>query len=190
MSACDELAAPPPPPLSPVDLADPAARARWLFDVRNRLADITTAALEATGPKRHRVLSRAEARRMIQDASAVLITQLDAAEAPRATTAAEPDDARVMDDAWRDVIGGLEPSDDSIAAVLFAALVGGPYEGAEMDPPSVAVLRAVRATVDGWAHARGGSTMLAAVPFVDLELLARRLDVAIMLVKRSPGGVR
>ena len=79
---------------------------------------------------------------------------------------------------------------ESIATVLLAAITGTPYEGAEMDPPSVAVLLAARASVNGWTHKGGNSTRGAFVPFIEIDLLARRLDAAIVIVRRSPGGVR
>jgi len=123
----------------------------------------------------------------------------DAGSARETDTATARDDddpkgeMRVLDEAWRDVIDTRD--DDSLAdrpflSVLFAALVGGPYEGAEGDSPAVAVLRAIRATVEGWARAHSGSTLFASVAFVELGLLTRRLDVAIQIVRRSPGGIR
>jgi hypothetical protein len=72
-----------------------------------------------------------------------------------------------------------------LSAVLFFALMGTPGERAEIDPPFVLALRAVRATLDGWAHARGESAMFAAVPFADLDLLARRVDATIELARRG-----
>jgi len=102
-------------------------------------------------------------------------------------------ETRALDEAWRGIIDTRD--DDSLAdrpfvSLLFAAVVGGSYEGAEADPPAVAVLRAIRATIEGWARARSGSTLFASVAFVELHLLTRRLDVAIQIVRRSPGGVR
>jgi len=55
-----------------IDLADPDARRRWLAQVRDQIADATASGLDATAPKRRRVLSRAEARRKIRDASKAL----------------------------------------------------------------------------------------------------------------------
>jgi hypothetical protein len=100
---------------------------------------------------------------------------------------------RALDDAWSGIIDTRD--DDSITdrplvALLLAAVAGSPYEGAEADSPSVAVLRSIRATVNGWVHQRGESTHFAAVPFAELGLLTRRLDVAIQIVRRSPGGIR
>jgi hypothetical protein len=106
-------------------------------------------------------------------------------------------EARALDEAWRDIIHARHDDEERAAltdrpliSVLFAAIVGGPYEGAEIDPPSIAVLRAVRVTIDGWARARSGSTMFASVPFADLALLARRLDAAIEIVRRSAIGAQ
>lgn len=65
--------------------------------------------------------------------------------------------------------------------------VGGLLHGCGSRPPVVALLRKVRATVEGWAHHPGESKLFASVAHVDLELLARRLDVALAIVKRSPG---
>jgi hypothetical protein len=100
---------------------------------------------------------------------------------------------RALDEAWRGILDTRDDysfGDRPIVSLLFAALVGGPYEDAEADSPAVAVLRAIRATVEGWAHAHSGSTLFASVAFADLHLLARRLDVAIQIVRRSPGGIR
>jgi hypothetical protein len=106
-------------------------------------------------------------------------------------------DVRALDEAWREIIHARNDDDERavlaerpLVSVLFAAIVGSAYEGAEFDPPSIAVLRAIRATIDGWAHARSGSTMFASVPFADLALLVRRLDAAIEIVRRSALGVR
>ena len=100
---------------------------------------------------------------------------------------------RALDDAWRAIVN-TRPDDDggarSFLALLLAAVTGNAYEGAEGDPPAVAVLGTVRATVEGWAHQRSGSTLFASVPYVELELLGRRLDLTIAVVRRSPGGVR
>jgi len=98
-----------------------------------------------------------------------------------------------LDDAWSGIIDTRDEGstdDRPLVALLFAAVAGGSYEGAEADSPAVAVLRAIRATVNGWARAHSGSTLFASVAFVDLHLLRRRLDVAIQIVRRSPGGIR
>jgi hypothetical protein len=98
-----------------------------------------------------------------------------------------------LDEAWRDILHTREddPTDGRpLLTLLLAAVAGGPYEGAEADPPAVAVLRAVRATVEGWAHGHSGRTLFASVAFADLHLLTCRLNVAIAIVKRSPGGIR
>ena len=79
-------------------------------------------------------------------------------------------------------------TDRPLVSLLFAAVVGAPHEGAEGDSPGVAVLRAVRATVEGWAEQRSGSTLFAAVPFVELHILTRRLDLGIELVRRCHAG--
>jgi hypothetical protein len=118
---------------------------------------------------------------------------------PRRSTDAPPDDdskaeLRALDEAWRSIVD-TRPEDDGLTdrplvSLLLAAVAGGPYEGAEGDPPAMAVLRTVRATVEAWLHQRSGSTVFASVSYVDLELLTRRLDVAIAVVRRSPGGIR
>ena len=100
----------------------------------------------------------------------------------------EPDpDACALDEALRTVIDARreEIDDRSLVSLLFAAVVGAPYEGAEADTPGVAMLRAVRATVEGWAEHRSGSTLFASVAFVDLHILKRRLDAAIEIVRRE-----
>jgi hypothetical protein len=116
---------------------------------------------------------------------------LKSPDATPAPAASAPED---IDGAWGDVIHGAArgdlPSDGPILALLLAAVTGTPGEGAEADPPGVAVLRAVRATVRGWGHAAGESARGAFVPFVEIDLLARRLDAAIGLMKRSAGGVQ
>jgi len=103
----------------------------------------------------------------------------------------EPDpDARALNEALRAVIDTRDDAtaDRPLVSLLFAAVVGAPHEGAEGEAPAVAVLRAVRATVEGWAEQRSGSTLFAAVPFADLRILTRRLDLGIELVRRCPAG--
>jgi hypothetical protein len=97
-------------------------------------------------------------------------------------------EVRALEEALRDIIDARdgEPlADRPLASLLFAAVVGSPYEGAEADSPGVAVLRSVRASVAGWAHMGGDNTRCAAVPFVEIGLLTRRLDVAIEIVRRA-----
>jgi hypothetical protein len=101
-------------------------------------------------------------------------------------------ETRALDEAWRDILDTREGealADRPIVALLFAAVVGGPYDGAELDAPSVAVLRAIRATARGWACMVGDSTRCASVPFAEVDLLVRRLDVAIEIVRRTPAPV-
>jgi hypothetical protein len=115
---------------------------------------------------------------------------------PKAETRPLDDDPnaelRALDEAWSDILDprldGLH--DRSLFSLMFAALVGGPYEDAEGDSPAVAVLRAIRETVEGWAHAHSGSTLFASVAFADLHMMTRRIDVAIQIVRQSPGGIR
>ncbi len=99
-------------------------------------------------------------------------------------------DACALDEALRAIIDTRDEStaDRPLVSLLFAAAVGAPYEGAEGDTPGVPVLRAVRATVEGWAEQRSGSTLFAAVPFADLHILTRRLDLGIEIVRRCPAG--
>jgi hypothetical protein len=86
---------------------------------------------------------------------------------------------------------GDEALDDgTLIATLFAS-VACVYEGAEAAPPVMGVLMAIRDTVRGWSHARGGDTLFARVSFADLALMVRRVDVAMALVKsddRRRGG--
>jgi hypothetical protein len=109
------------------------------------------------------------------------------------TAADEDSELRALNEAWRAVLDtqadDYAEGDRPLLTLLLAAVTGGSYEGAEADPPAVAVLRSARATVEGWARAHGASTLFASVAFVELELLVRRLDVALAIVKRSPGGV-
>jgi hypothetical protein len=105
---------------------------------------------------------------------------------------APDDELRALNEAWRALLDGRDDEDERerpLLTLLLAAAAGGSYTDAEADPPVVALLRKVRATVEGWAHAHSSSTLFASVAFVDLELLLRRLDVALAIIKRSPGGV-
>lgn len=65
-----------------VDLADPAARARWLADLRQQTDDILAAGLDATAQPAERDLGRRAARRIITDAGRKLAA-LYAAAGPR-----------------------------------------------------------------------------------------------------------
>jgi hypothetical protein len=47
------------------------------------------------------------------------------------------------------------------------------------------VLHAVRQTVEGWAHLRRKDDPLVSVSVADLHLLARRVEVAVRLVRRN-----
>ncbi len=98
------------------------------------------------------------------------------------------DMARAQDDGDAEAEATLQGM--PLSAVLFFAIMGTPGERTEIDPPHRLALRAIRATVDGWARSRGGSTVLAAVPFADLDLLARRVDATIEIARggASPGG--
>ena len=90
------------------------------------------------------------------------------------------------------------PSDDEqadaleampLVNVLFLAMIGSPGERAEVDPPLLLALNAIRSTVRVWAHRRGESTFFAGVSHVDLDLLSRRVDATIEIARRSsPGG--
>jgi hypothetical protein len=62
---------------------------------------------------------------------------------------------------------------------------GSPGARAEIEPPLVLLLRALRATVTGWARVSRQSTMFASVPLADLDLLARRIDAAIEIARRG-----
>ena len=87
--------------------------------------------------------------------------------------------------AWSTV---LDSEDDNaidacpLVATMFTALAS-VYEGAEGDPPSMGVLMAIRETVSAWSHAHSESTLFSPVAYADLTLLARRIDVAMALVK-------
>jgi hypothetical protein len=67
---------------------------------------------------------------------------------------------------------------------LFAA-VAAVYEGAEDDPPICGVLQAIRDTLKGWAQATGETELFASVPYPDLVLLMRRIDVAMAMARRE-----
>jgi len=119
----------------------------------------------------------------------------DPADAGKGTDPPDTTDPELaaLEEAWSAIVD-TRPDDDGagrpLLTLLLAAVTGSAYEGAEGEPPAVAVLRAVRATVEGWARSHSGSTLYASVPYVELELLARRLDLTIAVVRRSPGGVR
>jgi hypothetical protein len=104
----------------------------------------------------------------------------------------EDPELRALNEAWRALLDGREDEDEGerpLLTLLLAAAAGGSYTDAEADPPVVALLRRVRATVEGWARQHSASALFASIAFVDLELLTRRLDVALAIIKRSPGGV-
>ncbi len=86
--------------------------------------------------------------------------------------------------AWRTVAESKD--DDPIAdcplvATMFTALAT-PYKAGKDDPPICGILDAIRATVAGWKHARGGG-LFASVARVDLSLMMRRIDVALALAR-------
>ena len=92
--------------------------------------------------------------------------------------------------AWEDIVAGVNEegarfnlAGHPLVGWLFAACSSGPYEGAERDPPAIAILRGARETVEGWADSHNENVTLAEVSYADLGLLARRLDAAIQLVR-------
>ena len=74
-----------------------------------------------------------------------------------------------------------------LTGLLFAA-VALVYESAEGDPPVCGVLHAIRATIEGWAHTHGGSTLYSSVSYADLALMVRRIDLAVALVHAGQEG--
>lgn len=199
------------PPSDRVDLSDPSERARWLAGACEQVADVVAAGLDATSPPGQRMLGRRAAREHVADAERALrglfaAVGLDLAE-PSSTRGARVSASSVesagelvqLDAAVDDIVHARADAEEETAlqempltGVLFLALMGTPGERAEIDPPLVLALRAVRATVDDWAHQRGTSTRFADVSFADLDLLTRRLDATIEIARRgallAPGG--
>lgn len=204
--------------LAQVDLSDPAIRAAWLAELHEQTSDALAAALDATAPPAARDLGRREARRIITGAERAIGQMLAAAGfVPKGPThlrpepaarrelppdehehaTEEPGDLAALGTAVHDLLHatshGYEEDvlhDMPLAGVLFLALAGSPGERAEIEPPLVLVLRAIRATVGGWARVPSRSTVLAAVPLADLDLLARRVDAAIEIALRSAAEPR
>jgi hypothetical protein len=196
------------PPASPVDLADPVTRAEWLADVGEQAADLRAAGLDATAPPAARDLGRRAARRIIREAGRKLADLLTLAGLvpasaepppmrPPSQASAEPSDdpegIGALREAWSDLV--CEPNGDArrraldgapLSALLFYVM-GEPRETVQVEPIALAVLAALRSTVDGWASAtrERGSVL---VPIDDLYMLVRRLDVAIEIVRRGGGA--
>jgi hypothetical protein len=103
----------------------------------------------------------------------------------------DDEDVAVLAQAVDDVKGvNPEDRDDVLAAmpiagVLFLAMIGTPGERAEVDPPLVLALRAVRETLDGWARTPSPSTAFASVPFGELDRLACGVGAAIEIARRG-----
>jgi hypothetical protein len=83
-------------------------------------------------------------------------------------------------DETRDVIAALP-----LASILFLAMVGTLGERAEVDPPLVLVLDAIRETIEGWARVPSLSTAYAYVPLGELDRLAHRVGAAVEIARRS-----
>src|SRR5262249_9440745 len=156
-----------------------------------------------------RVLGRSEARRQIEDAEGAIDQMFAAAgiePAPcsrpsvllrsrAASGDASAGEVDVLSTAVRDLYNARRDREEElvlqsmpIAGVLFLALRGSPGDRAELDPPLVLALQAVRATVDGWTHARRGSSRFGFIPFTEIDLLARRIDATIEIARRSGAG--
>jgi len=181
---------------------DPKPKAPgWVGVLRSHVRELIYVANDAILPVDERHLGRRAAHLRLkgtEEAIDALLASLSGGE-PLWQTEARARDAQAVQaemgamlDAWREL---LRARDDSgarealsglpLEGLLFVGLAT-IYEGAEMDPPVVGVLVALRKTVEGWAHAHGASTLYSAVPFADLTMLARRLDVAIEIVRRTP----
>jgi hypothetical protein len=173
----------------------------WVGVLRSHVRELIYVATDATLPVDERHLGRRAARLRVKgtgEAIDALLASLSGGE-PLWRTEARARDAcavqaemGVMLDAWRELLRAQDEGEAREAlsglpleGLLFVGLAT-IYEGAEMDPPVVGVLVALRNTVAGWAHAHGASTLYSAVPFADLTMLARRLDVAIEIVRRTP----
>lgn len=201
------------PPVYQVDLADPAARAGWLADLREQTTDILTAALDATAPPAARDLGRRAARRIITEAESKLAalfavvgganvrpakepspTRPSIVPTPATDEADEADEIRRLREGWIDLVVGALNAEQrrahlqgaSLPALLLYAL-GEPREAVEVEPVVIAVLDAIRSTVEGWATdlpERGAVH----VSHHDMHVLVRRMDVAIEILRRSGGG--
>jgi hypothetical protein len=201
------------PPTPTIDLSDPTLRAAWLVDLYEQTADALAAARDATAPPASRDLGRREARRIITDAEHSIGELLAAVgfvpstlreqtlrAARRASSTAEQEhttnegagELAALGAAVHDVLHAVshDYEEDALhemplAGVLFLALAGSPGERAEIEPPLVLVLRALRATVTGWARMPRESTLFASIPLPDLDLFGRRIDAAIEIALRG-----
>jgi hypothetical protein len=191
------------------DLAEPDARAAWLGELRSQIDDAVFAGLDITDARSRRTLGRCEARRQIKEARRAIDQMFSAAGivavplgspgglSLAARPLAAPGDENATEiaglaSAVRDLTRARDDGEEAavlqdmpIAGVLFLALMGTPGERAEIEPPLVLALRALRATAHGWAHSPGESTAYADVSLADLDLFARRLDATIEIARRS-----
>jgi len=198
-------------PDSRVDLADPAVRAEWLAGLHSHAADMAGAALDATEPAGRRDLGRREARRIIRESERAITASFDAVgyvasdarpPAMRANPSAAPrrddDDARgvaTLGTAALDFACAHTDSDRDdalqempLAGVLFLALTGSRGERAEVDPPLLQALCALRDTADGWLDAPSNRTDRASISRADLDLFVRHVEATIEIARRGGMG--
>lgn len=105
----------------------------------------------------------------------------------------DPEGIGALREAWSDLV--CEPNgaarrralDGAPLSALLFYVIGEPREAVHVEPIALAVLAALRSTVDGWASGtrERGSVL---VPIDDLHMLARRVDVAIEIVRRGGGA--
>ena len=97
-------------------------------------------------------------------------------------------------DAWRWLLGARDEGEARAALVslkmvdLLSLGLAQVHEGSKCDAPVVGVLLSLRATVEKWraSSADTGEAPAVSVPCADLNVLARRIDVAIEIVRRTP----
>jgi hypothetical protein len=111
---------------------------------------------------------------------------------PQTSQASDDDEIGRLREAWTDLVCArneeerlLELQLAPLAALLFYVF-GEPREEVEAEPIAVAVLAAIRSTVDGWTNETREREAVR-VSLADLRMLARRVDVAIEIVRRTRG---
>jgi len=187
------------PPTAPrVDFTDPQVRAEWLAAVHSAVKDLIAAARDATEAPGDRVLGRKGARDLITAARETLdslfaATDVPVSDAPSLRATGKAPMIRTattgnIERAWREVKRTCEHDEPltklSLTALLLVAVTGMPPEHTSGSPVAT-LLQTARAMVQAWALARSGSTLYASVPFVELDMLSHRLDVARELIRRG-----
>lgn len=193
-----------------LDWSDAAAVQRWGAALRENIDDIAAAGEDQTRPPGARDLGRRAARHTILDGKRSLVRDLAFAgfpsklahqapasgqhesESPAPASGESTGEIEALADAALDIARAHTDDEEGnalesmpLAGVLFLAMIGSPGERAEIDPPLVLALRAIRVTVRAWAHASSRSTIFAGVSFGALDLLSRRIDATIEIARRG-----